>query len=238
MLPIFATVYLLWFIYVYPCLLVSTYVYTCLPMFARLHVYTYVYHCLLEHDYLCLPMFTRVYLCLHSFNCLSVNSRLLIFTIVYSCFITYNYPCLLVFTYVYTFYRSLPLFTSVYLCLPMFTTVYSCLHSFTTPCSCLFVTQYCKTSLIAALLILRYGRVKSLQVCLAKKDCFSMILCTITFHLIPKSVLETILLLSYKHFLLFVVCTQKLNDGAVTESTRSFIGLPWQYIFETKWRPG
>ena len=51
------------------------------------------------------------------------------------------------------------------------------------------------------ILILRYGYVKSLQVYLAKMTfCFSMILWTITSHLIPNSGLETILLQSKKHF--------------------------------------
>ena len=92
MLHMFTRVYLclpcsLFHVYL-PYLLVFTYVYSCLPMYATV--------------YSCLPIFTTVYTCL--FAC--VYSCLLVFTYVYTCLPMftpfYQYlPCLHVFTYIY-----------------------------------------------------------------------------------------------------------------------------------------
>ena len=108
-------------------------------------VFTYVYHCLFEHCDVCLTMFARVYLCLH----------------------IHTFTSFVVFTYVYT---CLPMFTSVYSSLPTFTLVYV-LTMFT---RFTYVTLYWKTSLITALLILRYVCVKSPQVSLANNDLFAL----------------------------------------------------------------
>ena len=126
------------YLYVYPSLLVFTYVYTCLSMFTSFLVFTYVCSCL--------PMFATVQWCL------------LMFATVYSCLFAYVYPSLLVLTYGYT---CLPIFTyvhrGVYLCLPLFTrawlalftrvylfsTVYSCLPILFTVYSCLPIVYSC-----------------------------------------------------------------------------------------------
>ena len=104
------------FPYVYPSLIVFTYVYTCLPMFSRLLMFTYIYHCFLVF------MFTTVY----SYMLTHVYPCLLVITYAHTCspLFTRVYLCLLVFSNVYT---CSPIFATVYLCLPLFTHIQLCL---------------------------------------------------------------------------------------------------------------
>ena len=122
-LPMFITVYSCLFYYEYPTLLVFIYVYTCLPMFTRLLMFTYVP--IFTPVYSCLPKCTRVlsmfktsYSWLPMFT--NVNLLLSMFTTVYSHSFPEVYPCSLVFTYVYTF---LPMFTLLSSCLSISTRV-------------------------------------------------------------------------------------------------------------------
>ena len=89
-----------------PCVRICIRVQTPLQSTVCLHMFIYVYHCLL------------VFICLQ----------------LYSCLFTYVYPCLLVFIYDYTFLCMFtPVYSClhVYRCLPMFSTVYSCLPMIT-----------------------------------------------------------------------------------------------------------
>ena len=116
-LPKFAHVYLhLHFCtYVYPRLLVFTYVYLCLPTFTRVSLF---FHCLLLHVYICLPLLTSVYLYLLEFS--YVSYCLPMFNTVYILMFTYAYPCspfnlcLHFFTYVYHSLLVLPMISLFY----------------------------------------------------------------------------------------------------------------------------
>ena len=96
------------------------------------------------------------------------------------------------------------------------------------------VTKYQKTSLIAALLILRYGHVHSPQLYLAKND-FVLQHDFIDNYLAldTKIGLRNYSIVKLEAFFAVRFCTRILNNGAITESTRRFIGLPWQYSINT-----
>ena len=130
------------FTYVYPCLIVFSYAYSCYQCWVLFNhecltlftLFTPVASCLLMITlvYLYLHLFARVYQCLLFFT---------LFTTVYFCLPVYHYSIMLVYLCFPMFtlvYLCLHLFAYVYHCLFMFTYVYSCLPKFTTINSCMF----------------------------------------------------------------------------------------------------
>ena len=106
------------FTYVYPYLVIFTYVCTSLPTFTRclfmfndVYSFTYISHCLVVYIYRCLIVFAYV------------NTTLPMFSPVYSCLTAFIrfYLC-------FNVLQCLAPVTSA--CLPMLTPVYSCIHMF------------------------------------------------------------------------------------------------------------
>ena len=108
---------------------------SCLPMYTRLFVFTYVYNFLPMFNlaYSCLSMFIRVFLCSALFNFAGLPMFVLIYF--YHCLPVLIYVSSHMFAHVYTclpVFSFLLMFTLVNICLPLFSRAcYLCLLFFT-----------------------------------------------------------------------------------------------------------